>query len=101
MAKLNLLPMIEELVNMTATIQEHDERRELIHKKRHKKVSKEMSSVKYWGFVAIVKNKRFKVVVRRIDEGPYHFWSVIPAWRTNRFQGHRLVSNSKGDLAQD
>jgi hypothetical protein len=99
--KLQLVRFVNELISTTATIQEQDERQEMVHKKRYKKLSKEWSVIRYWGFVAIIRNKRIKVVIRQVDKGPYHFWSVMPAWRTNRFQGHRVVNHAKGSLAND
>lgn len=99
--KLSLVGYINEILSITTTIQEHDERRELIHKKRYKKLSKEWSTIRYWGFVAIIRDKRIKVVVRQIDDGAFHFWSVIPAWKISRYQGHRVLNHAKGNLVED
>ncbi|MEK7127885.1 MAG: hypothetical protein AAB838_04155 [Patescibacteria group bacterium] len=40
---------------------------------------------KYWAFEAVVEERRVKVVVRQIGNGQKVFWSVIPAWRKDRF----------------
>ena len=50
--------------------------------------------IKFWAFEAVVDNRRIKVIVRQINDGKKHFWSVIPAWR--RIRGK--VVNSKSDL---
>lgn len=61
-AKFKLLKRAKMLLEQTTTIQEYSERDEEIHKKRHKKVSKEWSVVGYWGFIAIINGVRLKVV---------------------------------------
>lgn len=40
---------------------------------------------KFWTFEAVVDNRRIKVIVRQVGRGKKHFWSVIPAWRKDRF----------------
>ena len=46
---------------------------------------KEGVKFRYWAFEAVVDDRRVKVVVRQIGNGRKHFWSVIPAWRKDRF----------------
>jgi hypothetical protein len=100
-AKFKLVKRAVMLLQKTTTIQEYSERQEEIHKKRHKKLSKEWSVVGYWGFIAIINGVRLKVVVKRIDNSKYLFWSVIPVWQSKDFQGHKITDNSKGDIAED
>lgn len=39
--------------------------------------------IHYWEFIAVIDNRRIKVVVRQQgDGGAKHFWSVIPKWKT-------------------
>ena len=40
---------------------------------------------KFWCFEAVVDNRRIKVIVRQVGNGKKHFWSVIPAWRKDRY----------------
>lgn len=100
-AKFKLVKKAVLLLQKTTTIQEYSEREEEIHKKRNKKLTKAWSVVGYWGFIAIIGGTRLKVVVRRIDNGKYLFWSVIPVWQVKQFQGTRITDNSKGNLAED
>lgn len=39
----------------------------------------------FWAFEAVVDDRRIKVIVRQVGNGKKHFWSVIPAWRRDRF----------------
>ncbi|OGK46106.1 hypothetical protein A3A93_06635 [Candidatus Roizmanbacteria bacterium RIFCSPLOWO2_01_FULL_38_12] len=40
---------------------------------------------RYFAFEAVVENRRIKVIIRQVGNGNKHFWSVIPAWRRDRF----------------
>ena len=39
----------------------------------------------FWAFEAVVDDRRIKVIVRQVGNGEKNFWSVIPAWRKDRF----------------
>ena len=43
------------------------------------------TSCKFWALEAVVDDRRIKVIVRQLGNGKKHFWSVIPAWRKDRF----------------
>lgn len=57
------------------------------------------SVVEYYGFTAIVdlqKRLRIRTVVRRIGNGQFHFWSLMPDWeqvRINSSQVARMVGS--------
>ena len=42
------------------------------------------------------------MIVRKIgDEGQMHFWSIVPAWVTNKYRDTRLFSTMKGNPDED
>lgn len=45
----------------------------------------EKTLYKFWAFEAVVDSRRIKVIVRQVGKGKKHFWSVIPAWRKDRY----------------
>lgn len=100
-AKLRLLPKGKKLLETTTTIQEYCDGLELIHRKKYKKIQKESLMVQYWGFVAIIDGTRLKVVVRRVDNGAYIFWSTIPMWRSVKYDKYSVIDKSNGDLTED
>ncbi len=51
--------------------------------------------MKYWAFEGVVDKRRIKVVIRQKGKGLKHFFSVIPAWRKDRFGN---IKNARGDL---
>lgn len=77
--KFNLLPLAIEVIKKSGTLQEY---RKLPQSFWHK--SKDGFSttkiVQYWGFSAIVGDKKIKIraIVRKAGEGNFVFWSVMP-----------------------
>jgi len=99
--KFKLLPKAKTIVEISTTYQEYDESLTTVRKKRFKKTVSGMTTIKYWGFIAIIQNFRVKVIVRQIGNGQKHFWSVIPAWTTNHYRNIKLISQAKGNLEDD
>ncbi|MCX6727055.1 MAG: hypothetical protein NTY75_04615 [Candidatus Shapirobacteria bacterium] len=56
------------------------------------------TTMKYWAFEGVINKRRIKVVIRQKGDGNKHFFSVIPAWRKDRFG---QVKNSRGDLRKE
>ena len=77
--KFNLLPLGLELIRKSSTIQEYRKLLTPIGKKSVRDGSIPMKEVEYWGFVAIIGEKKIKVrtVLRRIGDGNITFWSVM------------------------
>ncbi len=100
--KFKLLPLAKKLVSLTATFQEYEESLREFRVKKFKKIVQETKVVKYWGVIAILENRKFKVIIRKVgDNGQLTFWSVIPAWITNYHRDIKLVSTMKGDPNDD
>lgn len=53
---------------------------------------------RFWTFEAVIEGRRIKVIVRQVGNGNKHFWSVIPAWRKDRFG---VVNAKKRNLIED
>lgn len=82
--RFQLLSKAVRLLSITTTLQEFEKRKDI--------------NTIYYGFIAIIKNCKIKVVVRKVGNGAYTFWSVIPNWVTNAKRDKRF---SKGDLQKD
>jgi len=58
--------------------------------------------VKYWGIIAIIDGQKIKVIIRKIgDNGFLHFWSIIPAWTTNKYRDTKFFTTMKGRPEED
>jgi len=100
--RFKLLPLAVKLLKESTTYQEFEETLGEFGIKNHKKKEKRSKSVKYWGIIAIVDSRKIKVIIRKIgDNGTMHFWSIVPAWVTNKYRDTRFFSTMKGDPEKD
>jgi hypothetical protein len=100
--KFKMLPRALDLVGLTTTYQEYEESLQEVDVMRFKKRMRETKVIRYWGFIAIIANRKIKVIVRQMgDNGQKHFWSVIPAWVTSQHRDIKLISTMKGNAHDD
>lgn len=100
--RFKLLPLAFKLVRTTTTHQEYEETLKEFLVKSHKKRTRKIKPVRYWGLIAIVDGRKIKVILRKIgDNGTIHFWSIVPAWVTNKHRDIRLFSTMKGNPEED
>lgn len=96
--RFKLLPLAVKLLKLSTTHQEFEESIGEFEVKSFKKKIKKAKLIKYWGVIAIIDNRKIKVIIRKIgDNGAMHFWSVVPAWTTNKYRDIRLFNTMKGD----
>ncbi len=95
-ARFKLLPQALHLIKITTTHQEYEERLQEFGKMDHKRRRKEKRIVKFWGLIAIIDDRKIKVVIKQAGEGARkQFWSVIPAWITSKQRDAKLFSTMK------
>lgn len=78
--KFSLLPLGLEIIRKSGTVQEYRKLLTPIGKPSPRDGSVPMKEVEYWGFVAIVGEKKVKVrtILRCVGDGNITFWSVMP-----------------------
>ena len=100
--RFKLLPLAVKLIGLSTTYQEYEETIQEFEVKSHKKRERKTKPVKYWGIIAIIEGRKIKVIVRKIgDNGQLHFWSVIPAWTTNKYRDTKFFTTMKGNPGED
>jgi len=100
--RFKLLSRAVKLVERSTTYQEYEETLKEFEVKSHKKHVRKSKPVKYWGIIAIIDGRKIKVIVRKIgDNGQLHFWSIVPAWTTNKYRDIKLFSTMKGNPDED
>lgn len=99
--RFKLLERSHELISLTTTYQEYEESENNFTIKKKKSKVKTIKIVKYWGIIAILKDRKIKVILRKVGNGNLHFWSVIPAWITNKSRDSKLIKTMKGDPDMD
>ena len=101
--KFELLEKAKFIIEKSTTFQEYEEDFEYIKVKKYGKSRHENVSVRYWGLVAIVKNRfRVRVVIKEVGNGKKEFYSVIPAWFTKQYRDIKIIETStKGGLISE
>ena len=101
MMRFTLLKRAIRLIEISTTFQEYEETFKLFELKRHKKRIQESKRVHYWGLIAIIQERKIKVILRKIGNGQVHFWSIVPAWTTNKYRDTKFITTMKGDPTED
>ena len=100
--RFKMLSRAAKLIELSTTYQEYEETVREFEMKSYKKRVRKSKPVKYWGIIAIIDGRKIKVIVRKIgDNGRPHFWSVIPAWTTNKYRDAKFISTMKGNPEED
>lgn len=84
MLRLSLFKLAVKLIRVTTTLQEYSSDVIWIRCSRYKKNERKMTNVVHWSFVAILNDKRIKVIVKKAGDGKPYFWSIIPNWKTKK-----------------
>lgn len=79
-----ILPLSVDVLSNSKTLQEYEEQRVFIDVKKNKKREKILKEVKFFGFIAIIKTWKVKVIIRQVGNGKKHFWSIILNWKTRK-----------------
>ncbi len=99
--RFKLLVRAYELIGLTTTFQEYEDSLKEFRIKRHKKKIETTKQAQYWGLIAIIDDRKIKVILRKIGNGNLHFWSVIPAWITNKSRDAKFIKTMKGNPEND
>jgi hypothetical protein len=99
--RFKLLPRAIRLVGYANTLQEFEETLKEFEVKSRKKRVRKSKPVRYWGIIAIFEGRKIKVILRRIGDGQLHFWSIVPAWTTNKHRDAKFISTMKGNPEED
>lgn len=98
--RFELLEKAKVILEKSTTFQEFDEDyKEIMKQKQGAKYQPESTLVTSWGFVAVIKKFRIKVVVIQKGSGKNEFHSVIPAWFVRQYRDIKLIDlSTKGGL---
>ncbi|MEK7072284.1 MAG: hypothetical protein AAB969_01820 [Patescibacteria group bacterium] len=102
--RLRLLPKAVDVIKLSHTLQEYDERMMMVKQKINSRWEKRPKIVRYYVFIAVMVSLgvRFKVVAKEIEGGLPFFWSLYPSWKkeTDCNGGIKKVFYS-GNLEED
>lgn len=86
--RLKNITLAPRIIEKSHTLQEYKEARVFEENKSNKRREKVLKNAKFYGFIAIVRDgtflKRLKIIVKEVEGGNKHFWSIVPYWKSNR-----------------
>ncbi len=98
--RFKLFPLAPDIIKDSHTLQEFYETNRLERQKVNSRWEQRMIKVRYYGFVAVIKNTRVKVIVKEVDGGSNFFWSIIPFWKSRKDEFSNKIKKilHEGDL---
>lgn len=86
--RLRNIKFAPRILEKSHTLQEYKEARVFEENKSNKRRERVLKNAKFYGFIAIVRDgsltKRLKIIVKEVEGGSKHFWSIVPYWRSNK-----------------
>ncbi|MDP3697591.1 MAG: hypothetical protein Q8R55_06295 [Candidatus Taylorbacteria bacterium] len=90
--RMRLFPLAPEVISLSRTIQGITHTKHFENLRTNQRNEMILVQVSYYEFVAILKDKRIRVVIKQIGDGPKFFWSVIPFWKIDRNNNRRKMN---------
>lgn len=98
-ARLKLVHKAPEVLKLSHTVQGIWVTKKIEGQKTNSRWEQVMKTVTYYEFIAVLDDARMKVVIKEVEGGEKHFWSVIPYWGIDRRLGKRILYS--GDPEHD
>ena len=101
--RLKFLKLVPEVLKDAGTLQEIHETKNFERIKNVGKWQIVMKPVVYYGFIAIIREVKIKIIIKKIENGQPYFWSIMPFWKSQKdelFQKIKKVFH-EGDLEND
>lgn len=95
--RLKLLHLAPEIIKKSHTLQGLDEGNKFERVKIHSRWENRMIFVQYFEFIAVIKNRRMRIVVKKVADGPHYFWSIVPNWKQGEFRKQIFEGNPETD----
>ncbi len=89
--RFKLLHAAPEILRFSHTLQGILETKRFIEVRVHSRTDTVLKQVTYYEFIAIIKNRRLRIIVKQIDYGQKFFWSIVPYWGMNKETRNRIL----------
>ncbi|OGN09446.1 MAG: hypothetical protein A3C61_01225 [Candidatus Yanofskybacteria bacterium RIFCSPHIGHO2_02_FULL_39_10] len=96
--RMRLFPLAPEIVSLSQTIQGITYTKHFENLRTNQRYQSILLPVYYYEFVAILKDKRVRVVIKQIEDGPRFFWSIIPFWKIDKNTNRRKMSYGNPEI---
>ena|SRR3989344_3957156 len=96
--RMRLFTLAPEILGLSRTIQGITYTKHFENLRTNQRYQSTLLPVHYYEFVAILKDKRVRVVIKQIDDGPKFFWSIIPFWKIDKNNNRRKMSYGNPEI---
>ncbi len=90
-SRMKLLRLAPEIIKKSHTLQGIWRTRKFEIQKINSRWEHHLREVILYEFIAVLENVRVKVIVKEIEGGEKHFWSIIPYWNIDTVNSRRIL----------
>ncbi|MEK7208068.1 MAG: hypothetical protein AAB699_00790 [Patescibacteria group bacterium] len=90
-ARLKLVTSAPEVLQRSHTVQGIWHTRRFEMQNTNSRWERVMKEVTFYEFIAVLDDVRVKVIVKEVQGGEKHFWSVIPCWGIDKTNSKRVL----------
>lgn len=98
-ARLKLIHIAPEVLKLSHTVQGIWQTKKLETQKTNSRWEHRLKETAFYEFIAVLHNVRVKVIVKEVQGGEKHFWSIIPYWKVDAENSRRVLHS--GNPEQD
>ena len=89
--RFKLIKLAPEILSSSHTLQGIWHTKHFERVRKNSRTENILKEITFYEFLAVLENKRIKVIVKQIGDGEKFFWSLIPFWGVNKERGHRKM----------
>lgn len=90
-SRLKLLHLAPEILKLSRTLQGIWKTKRFEQQKTQGKWQYIAKHMIYYEFIAVIDTVRVKVIVKEVEGGEKHFWSIIPHWGIDKNNSKRIL----------
>lgn len=95
--RLKLLHLAPAILKKSHTLQGLDQGNRMERIKMNSHWESRMIPVSYHEFIGVLSGCRLRIVVKKVGDSPYYFWSIIPYWKQGDYRKKMFEGNPEED----
>ncbi|MBP9856250.1 MAG: hypothetical protein KBC48_03060 [Candidatus Pacebacteria bacterium] len=96
-SRLKLVRYAPQILSLSRTVQGIWHTKKIENQKTHNRWERVLKLVSFYEFIAVLDDVRVKVIVKQVEGGEKHFWSIIPFWKIHKETRGRLLYSGNPD----
>ena len=89
--RFKLLPLVPQILKLSRTVQGVWETKHFERVRVHSRTDTILKNVTFYEFIAVLDDRRIKVIIKQVENGQRFFWSIIPFWGVDKSSGRRRL----------